>query len=45
MAKKKTYYRVSDGHLIDSGWITAETLADLRRTSKRPIRIVETKTI
>jgi hypothetical protein len=45
MAKRKTYYRVSDGHMLSSGWITAETLAELRRKSKRPIRILETRTV
>jgi hypothetical protein len=45
VGKKKTYYRISDGHLLDSGWISAETLARLRRESKRPIHVVETKTV
>jgi len=41
---KKTYYVVSDGW-SESGWISAKTLADLRRKSKRPIRVVRTKTV
>ena len=30
-----TYYKVNDGHFLSSGWITAATLAELRRKAAK----------